>query len=107
MENGSYSAANEDVEKLQDVIRQLELQNAKLRQRIPAGKSPKVEKHDVGELIKNLKTIGMMFRKLTLVLTDFSILIVCQSIRKSKLNLTDKLFAKVLTLNKKNFLSDF
>ena len=54
MENGSYSAANEDVEKLQDVIRQLELQNAKLRQRIPAGKSPKVEKHDVGELTKNL-----------------------------------------------------
>ena len=63
MENGSYSAANEDVEKLQDVIRQLELQNAKLRQRIPAGKSPKVEKHDVGELTKNLILMKINIRR--------------------------------------------
>ena len=55
MENGRQdSTATSDVEKLQDVIKQLELQNAKLRQRIPVGKSPKTEKHDVGKFSNSI-----------------------------------------------------
>ena len=48
VEANSFTAS-EDVEKLQDVIRQLEIQNARLRSRMaPGQKTPKTEKPTIG-----------------------------------------------------------
>ena len=53
---GATFSASEDVEKLQDVIRQLEIQNAKLRSRVsPSKLTPKNEKKPKIRIAENMK----------------------------------------------------